>query len=124
MVDFIFLSTCRVSHERKKENKKHEGRPEDPHSPHGQMLQDTEGVWSTGSKAKEAGEDEAAEERPFLSKPEPRKDVKGLTDSKAARRSCELSPPTTKSFRIYNMNPLSSPNPLPMEKMYPHRRVS
>nr|XP_048301639.1 uncharacterized protein LOC125407849 isoform X3 [Myodes glareolus] len=112
--------SIRVSHERKKENKKHEDLSEDHHSPHGQMLQDMEAVSSTGSKTKEAEEDGAAEEGPLLSKIEPRKDVKdwrlptplgamnpplissGLTDSKAAGRSCELSPPTTKSFRIYN----------------------
>ncbi|XP_059125775.1 uncharacterized protein LOC131916443 isoform X3 [Peromyscus eremicus] len=84
------------------------------------MLQDVEGVRSAGSKTKEAGEDGAAEEGPLLSKVEPRKDVKdwrlptalgavnpplissGLSDSKAAGRSCELSPPITKSFRIYD----------------------
>lgn len=77
MVDFIFFFTCRISHERKKENKKHEDLPEDHHSPHGQMLQDMEGVWSTGSKTKEVEEEEAAEEGPLLSKTERRKDVKG-----------------------------------------------
>lgn len=81
MVDFIFFSTCRVSHERKKENKKHEDLSEDHHSPHGQMLQDTEAVSSTGSKTKEAEEDGAAEEGPLLSKIEPRKDVKGGSPS-------------------------------------------
>lgn len=77
MVDFIFFSTCRISHKRKKENKKHEDLAEDHQSPLGQMLQDMEGVWSTGSKTKEAEEDGAAEEGPLLSKTEPRKDVKG-----------------------------------------------
>ncbi|XP_059125776.1 uncharacterized protein LOC131916443 isoform X4 [Peromyscus eremicus] len=105
------------------------------------MLQDVEGVRSAGSKTKEAGEDGAAEEGPLLSKVEPRKDVKdwrlptalgavnpplissGLSDSKAAGRSCELSPPITKSFRIYDVSPLSSPNLLQTEKMCSYRRA-
>lgn len=41
------------------------------------MLQDLEGVWSTGSKTKEVEEEGAAEEGPLLSKPERQKDVKG-----------------------------------------------
>ncbi|KAL6034506.1 hypothetical protein STEG23_006477 [Scotinomys teguina] len=126
----------RVPHE-KKENEKHENLPEGHHSPHGQM----EGVWSAGSKTKEEGEDGAAEEEPLLSKIEQRKDVKdwrlltplgavnpplissGLSDSRAAGQSCELSPPLTKSFRIYDVSPLSSPNLLQTEKMCPHRRA-
>ncbi|XP_040605938.1 uncharacterized protein LOC101830059 [Mesocricetus auratus] len=112
--------STRVPHERKKENRKHEDLPEGHHSPHGQTLQNTEDVWSAGTKTKEAGEDGAAEEGPFLSKIELRKDMKdwrlptplgpvnpplansGLSDSKAAGRSRELSPSTAKSFRIYN----------------------
>ncbi|XP_057632948.1 uncharacterized protein LOC130878825 [Chionomys nivalis] len=115
--------SIRISHEREKENKKREDLPGDHHSHHGQMRQDMEGVWSTGSKTKEEEEDGAAEEGPLLSKTERRKDVKGLTDSKAAGRSGELSPPTTKSFRIYDVSPLSSPSLLQTEKMYPHRRA-
>ncbi|XP_052615828.1 uncharacterized protein LOC128123448 [Peromyscus californicus insignis] len=115
--------SIRIPHEKKKENKKHEDLPEGHHSPHGQMLQDVEGVWSAGSKTKEAGEDGPAEEGPLLSKIEPHKDVKGLSDSKAAGRSCELSPPITKSFRIYDVSPLSSPNLLQTEKMCPYRRA-
>uniref|UniRef100_A0A8C8TF75 RIKEN cDNA 1700012B07 gene n=1 Tax=Peromyscus maniculatus bairdii TaxID=230844 RepID=A0A8C8TF75_PERMB len=115
--------SIRIPHEKKKENKNHEDLPEGHHSPHGQMLQDVEGVWSAGSKTKEAGEDGAAEEGPLLSKIEPRKDVKGLSEGKAAGRSCELSPPITKSFRIYDVSPLSSPNLLQTEKMCPYRRA-
>ncbi|XP_051038912.1 uncharacterized protein LOC127221055 [Phodopus roborovskii] len=112
-----------VPHERKKENKKHEDFPEGHHSPHGQTLQDTEAVWSAGTKTKESGEDAAAEEGPSFSKIELRKDMKGCCDSKATGLSCELSPPTAKSFRIYDVSPLSSPNLLQKEKMCPHRRT-
>lgn len=73
----MLLSTFRVSHERKKENKKHEELPEGHHSAHGQIPQDKEGVWSPGSKTKEAGEDGAEEEGPFLSKVELQKDMQG-----------------------------------------------
>uniref|UniRef100_A0A8C2MJ99 RIKEN cDNA 1700012B07 gene n=1 Tax=Cricetulus griseus TaxID=10029 RepID=A0A8C2MJ99_CRIGR len=116
--------SIRVPHERKKENKKHEDLPEGHHSPYGQMLQDTEDVWNAGSKTKEAGEDGAAEEGSFVSKIELRKDVKGgaAHDSKAAGRDCELSPRTAKSFRIHNVSPLSSPNLLQTEKMYPPQK--
>ncbi|XP_036051218.1 uncharacterized protein LOC118588782 [Onychomys torridus] len=113
----------RIPHEKKKENKKHEDLPEGHHSPQGQMLQDVEGVWSAGSKTQEEGEDGAAEEGPLLIKREPRKDTEVPCDSKAAGRSCELSPPITKSFRIYDVSPLSSPNLLQTEKMCPHRRA-
>ncbi|CAH6776355.1 RGD1559578 [Phodopus roborovskii] len=137
----ISQDNIRVPHERKKENKKHEDFPEGHHSPHGQTLQDTEAVWSAGTKTKESGEDAAAEEGPSFSKIELRKDMKewrlptplgpvnsplissGLSDSKATGLSCELSPPTAKSFRIYDVSPLSSPNLLQKEKMCPHRRT-
>lgn len=71
------LSTFRVSHERKKENKKHEELPEDHHSAHGQTPQDKEGVWSPGSKTKEAGEDGSEEEGAVPSKVELQKDTQG-----------------------------------------------
>ncbi|XP_055448417.1 uncharacterized protein LOC129665649 [Psammomys obesus] len=115
-------SVERVPQERKKENKKHEDLPEGHHLPQGQMLQDTEHNHSAGSKNKEAGENEAAEEGPFLSKTELRKDVKGASDSKATGRNRGSPSPTAKSFRMYDVSPLSS-YPLQTEKMYPHRRA-
>ncbi|XP_052053392.1 uncharacterized protein LOC127695355 isoform X2 [Apodemus sylvaticus] len=115
--------SIRVSHERKRENKKHEELPEGHHSPHGQMLQDKEGVRSPESRAEEAGEGRAAEEGPLLSKTELQKDIQGSSDSKASGQDRELSPPTTKNFRIYDVSPLSSPYPLQTEKMSPHRRA-
>ncbi|XP_051013830.1 LOW QUALITY PROTEIN: uncharacterized protein LOC127199885 [Acomys russatus] len=119
---FMSHDSIRVLHERKRENKKHEDLPGSHHSTRGQMLQDMEGVWSAGSKTKEAGEDRATEEGPFPSKIELRKDVKGVSDSKAAGRSRELSPATAKSFRIYDVSSLSCPTPLQTEEMCPHRR--
>ncbi|XP_034363402.1 uncharacterized protein LOC117711698 [Arvicanthis niloticus] len=115
--------SIRVSHERKKENKKQEELPEGHYSPQGQTLQDKEGARSPGSRANEAGEDGAAEEGPFLGKIEPQKDTQGASDSKVTGQDRELSPPTTKSFRIYDMSPLTSPYPLQTEKMSPHRRA-
>lgn len=73
----VLLSTFRVTHERKRENKKHEELPEGHHSPHGQMLQDKEGVWSPGSRTEEAGDDGAAEEGLSLRKVEPQEDTQG-----------------------------------------------
>ncbi|XP_021069606.1 uncharacterized protein LOC110332648 isoform X2 [Mus pahari] len=115
--------STRVSRERKRENKNHEELPEGHHSPHGQMLQDKEGVWRPGSRTEEAGEEQAAEEGPFLGKIELRKDTQGACDSKDAGQGRELSPPTTKSIRIYDVSPFSSPYPLQAEKMGPHRRA-
>ncbi|XP_021033400.1 uncharacterized protein LOC110305676 [Mus caroli] len=111
--------SIRVSHERKRENKNHEELPEGHHSSHGQ---DKEGVWLPGSRTEEAGEDQAAEEGPFLSKTELQKDTQGACDSKDVGQGRELSPPTTKSIRIYDVSPFSS-HPLQAEKMSPHRRA-
>lgn len=47
----------------------------------------------------------------------------GACDSKVVGQGRELSPPTTKSIRIYDASPFSS-YPLQAEKMSPHRRVS
>ncbi|XP_031208184.1 uncharacterized protein LOC116077637 [Mastomys coucha] len=115
--------STRVTHERKRENKKHEELPEGHHSLHGQMLQDKEGVWSPGSRTEEAGDGGAAEEGLSLRKVEPQEDTQGERDSKAAGQGRELSPSTTKSFRIYDTSPLSSPYLLQTEKMSPHRRA-
>ncbi|XP_027424094.1 uncharacterized protein LOC113908178 isoform X1 [Zalophus californianus] len=111
----------RAPHEKKKENKKQDGLPEDRPLPDGQMLQKGEGAQVFKDKAKDTGGDKATKEGPSLGRTQPRKDAKdwklpvplghvypllisNLSTTKAVGRSWDFSPPVAKSLRIRDVH--------------------
>ncbi|KAM5214572.1 uncharacterized protein RBU33_006045 [Hipposideros larvatus] len=115
----------RVPGESKKDHREPEGLPDGQAWPRGQVLQRGEGAQNTEDNTKEAGEDKATEEGPFLSNTEPRKDAKDLfihhssqvlSTTKPVGRSWELSPLITKSFQIHDVHVTRLPQQGPFRR--------
>ncbi|XP_052513038.1 uncharacterized protein LOC128064404 [Budorcas taxicolor] len=122
----------RAPRERRKEKK--EALSEEQPRPLGQRLPKKEGAQVTGNKARDAGDDKAAEDGASLGKRESRKDARGtdwklpvplgpvypplvssLSSVKALGRSWELTPPTANRFRIHNVHAAHLPQQGPFQ---------